>query len=194
MSKLFGYARVSTSDQDLSPQVSVLIEHGVPEALIFSEKFTGTKREGRLELERVLALLSSGDVLCITRLDRLARSIHDFSRIAHDLKARSIGIRVIQQGIDTSISGSTGALMMNMLASFAEFETELRRERQMEGIAFNKNTLREDGSGKPKYAGGARRHDPVKLKALLDDGKGVAEIVRETGASRRTIYRAIGTA
>lgn len=183
MSKSFGYARVSSTDQDLMVQVEALKTAGVNDALIFAEKKSGTTTEGRAELERLLAILSDGDVLCVTRIDRLARSMHDFSRITHDLKKRGVGVRVLLQGIDTSVSGPVGELTMNLLASFAEFETAIRRERQMEGIARAKR--------RGVYKGGKRKVDPGDVRRLEADGLGASAIARQLGCGRATVYRAL---
>ncbi len=179
--KSFGYARVSTSDQDLSIQRQALLEAGVPEALIFSEKASGTSTDGRDELIRVLSMVRAGDVLHVTRIDRLARSMHDFARIAHDLKKQGVGLRVTQQGIDTTVGGPVGALTMNLLAAFAQFETEIRRERQLEGIA------------KAKAAGAYKGRKPSvsvdQVRDLQRTGLGPSEIARKLKCGRTTVYR-----
>jgi len=179
--KAFGYARVSTADQDLSIQRQALLDAGVPEALIFSEKASGTSTDGRDELARLLAMLRAGDVLHVARIDRLARSMHDFARIAHDLKKRGVGLKVTQQGIDTTMGGPVGALTMNLLAAFAQFETEIRRERQMEGIA------------KAKAAGAYKGRKPSvsaeQVRELLGKGLGPSQIARKLNCGRTTVYR-----
>ena len=178
----YGYARVSTADQDLTVQRAALLAAGVPDALIFAEKASGTTTDGRDELALLMVHLRPGDVLHVTRIDRLARSMHDFARIAHDLKSRGIGLKVIQQGIDTTQGGPVGALTMNLLAAFAQFETEIRRERQMEGIAKAK------GAG--KYKG--RKPLPItpdEVKGLRDFGLGPSAIARKLNISRASVYR-----
>jgi DNA invertase Pin-like site-specific DNA recombinase len=181
--KAFGYARVSTADQDLSIQRQALLDAGVPEALIFSETASGTSTDGRDELARLLAMLRGGDVLHVARIDRLARSMHDFARIAHDLKSRGVGLRVTQQGIDTTVGGPVGALTMNLLAAFAQFETEIRRERQLEGIS------------KAKMAGVYKGRKPnvsrAQVKELRDMGFGPSQIARKLNCGRTTVYRVL---
>lgn len=181
--KLFGYARVSSTDQDPAIQIDELAKAGVERALIFSETASGTRADNRQELNRLIALLREGDVLCVTRIDRLARSMHDFSRITHDLKARGIGVKVILQGIDTSVGGPIGELTMNLLASFAQFETQLRRERQMEGIS----RARKEGV----YHGGKKRIDDAKVRELHASGMGPAAIAKQLGCHRQSVYRAL---
>ena len=127
----YGYARVSTRDQDLSIQETALKAAGCE--LIRAEKMSGTKREGRTELDLLLQFVRAGDELVITRIDRLARSIGDLQDIVRALKAKGVTLRATEQPIDTSTAA--GKCFFDMLGVFAEFETNLRRERQLEGIA-----------------------------------------------------------
>ena len=127
----YGYARVSTRDQDLSIQETALKAAGCE--LIRAEKMSGTRREGRTELDLLLQFVREGDELMITRIDRLARSIGDLQDIVRALKAKGVTLRATEQPIDTSTAA--GKCFLDMLGVFAEFETNLRRERQLEGIA-----------------------------------------------------------
>ena len=131
---LYGYARVSTGDQDLSVQEAALQQAGCQ--VIRSEKKTGTQREGRTELDILLQFLRRGDTLVITRIDRLARSLKDLQDLVHELKSRGVTLKATEQPVDTSTAA--GKAFFDMLGVFAEFETNLRRERQMEGIAAAK--------------------------------------------------------
>ena len=124
-----GYARVSSTGQSLDVQLGKL-QHCNK---VFSEKKSATSTNGRTALKECLNYLREGDQLVITRLDRLARSVLDLTQITHDLEQRHIDLVVIDQHIDTSTP--TGKLMFNMLGAIAEFETELRKERQADGIA-----------------------------------------------------------
>jgi DNA invertase Pin-like site-specific DNA recombinase len=137
MGKLFGYARVSTDDQDLTVQREALKAAGVSSRLIFKETASGTKREGRDELNRMLELAHEGDTIVITRIDRLARSMKDLQDIVHELKEKGVLLKATEQPIDTS--NSMGKMFFDMLGVFAEFETNIRRERQAEGIAKAKS-------------------------------------------------------
>jgi DNA invertase Pin-like site-specific DNA recombinase len=183
MGRKWGYCRVSTEDQDLTVQLADLKAAGVPEPFIFSEKKTGTTVEGREELRRLLALVAEGDVVHVTRIDRMARSLKDFADIVADLKARGVGLKVIKQNIDTSAGGLAGELTMNILAAVASFETALRRERQMEGIA----KARADGV----YKGRRPKIKPVEVRALHASGMGPAAIARQLGICRSSVYRAL---
>jgi DNA invertase Pin-like site-specific DNA recombinase len=128
---IIGYTRVSTTDQDLSIQEAVLKASGCE--VIRAEKRSGTTTEGREALRTVLEFLHAGDVLMVTRIDRLARSIGDLQDIVRIVRARGAALKATEQPIDTS--AAAGKCFLDMLGVFAEFETNLRRERQLEGIA-----------------------------------------------------------
>lgn len=179
MSKSFGYARVSTTDQDLTIQHDALVKAGVPEPLIFAERVSGTSTKGRDELSRVLAILGKGDTLVVTRLDRLGRSLRDLANIAHELDAKGAHLRVIEQSVDTSTTA--GKAFFGMLAVFAEFETGVRRERQLEGIAKAK--------AEGKYAGRKPSIDKDRVRELKASGLGPTAIAREVGCDPSTVHR-----
>jgi DNA invertase Pin-like site-specific DNA recombinase len=128
---VIGYARVSTTDQDLSIQEPALKAAGCQ--VIRAEKRSGTTTEGRDALRTVLEFLHAGDVLMVTRIDRLARSIGDLQDIVRTVRGRGAILKATEQPIDTSTAA--GKCFLDMLGVFAEFETNLRRERQLEGIA-----------------------------------------------------------
>ena len=176
---IIGYARVSTTDQDLAIQINALKAAGCE--VIRSEKRSGTTTEGRAELQTVLDLLRSGDVLMVTRIDRLARSIGDLQDIVRALKARGAALKATEQPIDTSTAA--GKCFLDMLGVFAEFETNLRRERQLEGIA------------KAKAAGVYRGRKPsidrAAVAQLRAEGLGPSAIAEKLGIGRASVYRAL---
>ena len=175
---LYGYARVSTTDQDLTIQPQALRAAGCQ--VIRSEKKTGTKREGRTELDLLLDFLRDGDTLVVTRIDRLARSMKDLQDIVHDLKGRGVALKATEQPIDTGTAA--GKAFLDMLGVFAEFETNLRRERQMEGIAAAK--------AKGVYKGRPVTIDPAEIRRLHQEERlGAAAIARRLGVARSSIYR-----
>jgi DNA invertase Pin-like site-specific DNA recombinase len=100
--------------------------------VIRAEKASGTGRDGRTELQALLEFLRAGDTLVVTRIDRLARSLKDLQDIVHELKARGVALKATEQPVDTSTAA--GKAFLDMLGMFAEFDTNLRRERQLEGI------------------------------------------------------------
>src|ERR1700712_5277737 len=126
----YGYARVITLDQDLTLQRQALRAAGC--GVIRAEKASGSRRDGRTELQVLLDFVQPGDTLVVTRIDRLARSMKDLQDIVHELKGRGVALRATEQPVDTGTAA--GKAFLDMLGVFAEFETNLRRERQMEGI------------------------------------------------------------
>jgi DNA invertase Pin-like site-specific DNA recombinase len=182
MGRRIGYARVSTSDQDLSVQNGALEADGC--AIVFEEKISGTKRDGRDQLHLALRVLTSGDALVVTRLDRLGRSLRDLANIAHEIDAKGASLRVLEQAVDTSTSA--GKAFFGMLAVFAQFETDVRRERQAEGIA---RVIADPRLRRQKYPGGKRRVDRAGIADMVSAGIGPAAIAKALGISRMTVYR-----
>ena len=176
----YGYARVSTTDQDLTIQVTKLTEAGCE--VIRQEKITGTTREGRTELRTLLDFIRPGDILMVTRIDRLARSIGDLQDIVRELRTKGTTLKATEQPIDTS--NAAGKAFLDMLGVFAEFETNLRRERQMEGIAKAK------AAG--VYKGRPPTIDVEAVRSLRAEGKGVNVISHTLKISRASVYRALG--
>lgn len=174
---LFGYARVSSAGQDLGIQEAALRAAGCQ--TIRSEKKSATSRGARDELQILLDFLRAGDTLVVTRIDRLARSMKDLQDIVHELKAKGVTLKATEQPIDTGTAA--GKAFLDMLGVFAEFETNLRRERQAEGIAAAK--------ARGVYKGGKPRIDPEAVRRLAAEGKRPAHIARELGISRGTVYR-----
>lgn len=178
---IIGYARVSTTDQHLDLQENALRAAGCD--LIRSEKRSGTTTAGREELRTVLDFLRAGDVLMVTRIDRLARSIGDLQDIVRTVRARGASLKATEQPIDTSTAA--GKCFLDMLGVFAEFETNLRRERQLEGIA--------DAKARGVYQGRKASIDAAKVKALKSEGMGASAIAKALKIGRASVYRALET-
>jgi DNA invertase Pin-like site-specific DNA recombinase len=177
----YGYARVSTFDQDLSIQRTALKAAGCE--VIRAEKASGTRRDGRTELQVLLDFLRAGDTLVVTRIDRLARSLKDLQDIVHELKAKGVALKATEQPVDTGTA--TGKAFLDMLGVFAEFETNLRRERQLEGI----NAAKARGV----YKGRKPSIDAVEvLRLRSEDQLGPAAIARRLGIGRASVYRVLG--
>ena len=128
--QIVGYARVSSTGQNLEAQVELLKEAGATK--IFEEKKSGTTVDSRVQLKEALKFVRKGDIFIVTRLDRCSRSTADLYKITQQLEKKGVEFKALQQDFDTS--SSTGKLMMGILAVIAEFETDLRKERQAEGI------------------------------------------------------------
>ena len=129
----------------------------------------------------LLEFLRDGDELVVTRVDRLARSVLDLQTIVRDIKLKGVHLRATEQPIDTSTPA--GKCFLDMLGVFAEFETNLRRERQMEGIAKAKE--------RGVYKGRKPSVDKSKIIELHKMGMGATAITKELNISRATVYRAI---
>src|SRR6516162_3091475 len=176
---VIGYARVSTTDQDLSIQEVALNAAGCE--VIRAEKRSGNTTRGREELRTVLDFLRKGDVLMVTRIDRLARSIGDLQDIVRSIKARGAALKATEQPIDTSTAA--GKCFLDMLGVFAEFETNLRRERQLEGIARAK--------AEGVYKGRPASIDAARVRELKAGGMGPTEIAKALKIGRASVYRVL---
>lgn len=177
---LIGYARVSSTGQSLEVQEQQLKEAGCTK--LFAEKKSGTTTDGRQALAEALEWAREGDTLLVTRLDRLARSSADLLTIIRKLNAKGVGFRCLQQGaVDTTTS--TGKLTLAILGAVAEFETDIRKERQKDGIE------------KAKAAGvykGRKPSVPVEeVRRLHQDGVSPTEIGKRLGIGRASVYRAL---
>jgi DNA invertase Pin-like site-specific DNA recombinase len=176
---VIGYARVSTTDQNLELQENALRAAGCE--IVRSEKRSGTTTVGRDELRTVLDFLRKGDVLMVTRIDRLARSIGDLQDIVRAVKAKGASLKAIEQPIDTSTAA--GKCFLDMLGVFAEFETNLRRERQLEGIAVAKE--------RGVYKGRKASIDPSQIRQMKTEGMGPSAIAKALKIGRASVYRAL---
>lgn len=176
---LIGYARVSTFDQDLAIQQEALSVAGCE--TIRSEKVSGTSREGRVELQTCLDFLRPGDTLVVTRIDRLARSMRDLQNIVHQLKVQGAFLKATEQPIDTSTAA--GKAFLDMLGVFAEFETNLRKERQAEGIAKAKKAGTYKGR---KPTARAKRDEIFSMAEQGETRQGIAD---KLGIGVASVYR-----
>lgn len=127
----YGYARVSTQEQETHAQTDALAKAGV--GFIFSEKRSGGTTVGRPELEKLLRMLKPGDTVVVYKLDRIARSLKDLLRIIERIEERGAQFRSLTESLDTSTPA--GRMLFHMVGAFAEFERELIRERTRAGMA-----------------------------------------------------------
>ena len=183
MGELIGYARVSSRGQDLTIQVDALAKAGVTPDNLYKEKVSGTKRDGRHELDSLLSRgVRRGDTLVVTKLDRLARSSRDLHNIAHILQTKEVGLMVIDQRIDTRTP--EGRLFFSMLGAIAEFETEIRKARQREGI----DAALAKGDASP-FRGRPQTIEGAKVTALHQQGLTPTAIAKQLGIARSSVYR-----
>lgn len=179
--KIFGYARVSTSDQKTESQHDALKAEGAEE--IFVDTYTGT-RASRPALNLLRAQLRSGDTVLVTRLDRLGRSTKDLLELIEFFQESAVNLRVLEQNIDTS--SAEGRLFFTMVAAFAEFEREIMRARTMDGLAAARARGRRGGRRS------ALSNSQMQLaRKLVDEGRSITQVATDLGVSRPTIYRAL---
>lgn len=178
-----GYARVSTQEQDSHLQTHALSEAGCER--IFEEKASGAQRD-RPELKGALEYLRPGDALVVWKLDRLARSLRQLIETVEDLQDRGIGFVSLTEGIDTTSPG--GKLIFHVFGALAEFEREMIRERTVAGLKSAKARGRK--LGRPAALSESQITIARSMKATGDYS--MAEIAKQLGVSRATLYRVMG--
>lgn len=178
---IIGYARVSTHDQNLDAQIEALENTGAQK--IFADKISGTKRH-RPELDRMLEQLREGDIVTVTKYDRLARSLADLLDIVATIQKHGAGFRSLAEDIDTTTPA--GRLVFHVFASIAQFERERISERTKEGLA----SARKQGriGGRPPALSPAQKNEVRHMRDK--DGRPIAEIARLFKVSDRTVRRA----
>ena len=181
---LIGYARVSTEDQNLTLQRAALNVAGCQR--IYEEKISGANRS-RPELNRMLDQLRSGDVVVVSRLDRLARSTRDLLEIAEQLKEVEAGLRSLHEPWADTTSPA-GRMVLTVFAGIAEFERALIHERTRSGrVAAQARGVR---FGRPPKLTG----DQVKLaQRLIEEGRSVPEVSKILKVHRATLYRVLSS-
>ena len=177
---IIGYARVSSTGQKLDVQRDKLSAANCER--IYEEKRSGSNTE-RPELQSALDYVREGDTFVVTKLDRLARSMNDLSNIAVLLQTKGVHLRILDQNIDTSTS--EGRLMFNLLGSFAEFERDIRAERQADGIAKAKEKGVQFGR-KEKLSPQLKKE--IRVRASTSSCSKAA-LAKEYGIGRATLYR-----
>jgi DNA invertase Pin-like site-specific DNA recombinase len=186
---IIGYARVSSVDQNLDRQIKLLNEFGCEH--IITEKISGAKRENRLELENLFKKLRFKDVLVVSDLSRLARSLQDLLNILNDLKKLEVDFVSIKENIDTRDNNIYSQFMLQIMGAIAEFERNLTKERQKEGIEIAK--IKGKFRGRPnQYHDGASGKDKLIYETvvnMLQRSESVMDIHRKTQLSRNTIYK-----
>ncbi len=173
---IIGYARVSSVGQSLDVQLDKLKDCDK----VFHEKKSGTS-DKRPILQECLDYVREGDTLVISRLDRLARSTLHLCQIADRLQRKQVNLKVIDQNIDTS--DATGRLLFNMLSAIAQFETELRAERQLDGIQKAKE--------KGIRFGRKAKLTPEQITEMREKRKQgvlIKTLMKDYGVSRATVY------
>ena len=178
---IIGYARVSTDDQSLDSQTDALSDAGAGK--IFADRISGSKR-ARPELDRMLDQLRNGDVVPVTKYDRLARSMKDLLEIVETIRARGAGFRSLAEDIDTTTPA--GRLVFHVFASIAQFERERISERTREGLASARKRGRI--GGRPPALTAAQKDEVRRMRD--EEQRAISEIARLFEVSERTVRRA----
>jgi len=188
---IYGYARVSTPRQNITPQVKALRAAGIPKEDIFQDKSTG-RLMSRPGLNGLLSAVKPGDEVVIWKVDRLGRTFLECAQVASRLMSEKVHIRSLTGGADTRTP--EGRFMLNALLAVAELETELRAERQVAGLEDARDKRKK--AGRQGVGGGRRptltsrqREHAVQMRA---EGKSITEIQRLFNVSRGVAQRAAG--
>ena len=166
---------MSSVGQNLESQLVALKEYGCEK--IFQEKVSGTSRKGREQLTQCLEFVRESDEFVVTRIDRCSRSVLDLQLIVKQLDEKGVSLAATEQSINTKTP--EGKCFLNMLSVFSEFETNIRKERQMDGIKVNRH----------KFKGKQVTIDIDRIKALKEEGLGATAIGKEMGIDRTSVYR-----
>lgn len=176
-----GYARVSTTDQVLDIQIARLKAAGCD--IVRHETGSGASRSGRTELETIMQFLRAGDELVVLRLDRLGRSTRDVLNLVHELDEKGASLRVLEPEVTTA--GDMGRMVITILGMVADMELKFIKDRQRAGI--------EAAKAEGIYKGRKKSVDDEEIRAMLSQGLSKAEVARQLGISRMTVYRALQT-
>lgn len=174
-----GYARVSTTDQDLDIQHERLKTAGCE--IIRAETGSGASRKGRSELETIMQFLHAGDELVVLRLDRLGRSTRDVLNLVHELDEKGASLRVLEPDVTTA--GSMGRMVITILGMVADMELKFIKDRQRAGIDAAK--------AMGTYKGRKKNVDDVEIRKRISAGATKAAVARDLNVSRMTVYRAL---
>ncbi|GAN69758.1 recombinase family protein [Acetobacter orleanensis] len=181
---IYGYARVSTTDQSADMQIRSLMDAGVPETCIYQDVFTGTSKD-RPEFSKLLEQVQGGDTIICWKLDRLGRSVSHLSILLEDMDKKGVTIRSLVDGLDTSNKSSK--MLYHMLSIVSEMERDNIHARVLEGISNAQKFGTKSGKpiGRPKV-------DRMKIEQAIDlmqQGKSIRVASRRTGIGEATLYR-----
>ncbi|GAS99617.1 resolvase domain-containing protein [Mycolicibacterium canariasense] len=182
MTTILGYARVSTAGQDLDGQLAALAAQGVGSGQVFTDKLSGAVNTERPGLAALLHYAREGDTVVVAAIDRLGRSVAEVTRTIADLGERRILLRALREGIDTGTP--TGRAVAAIMATLAELELELGRERR--AASRDSRRARHLPATKPAKLTSERQQ---QLRRLAATGEPVHELAKAFGISRATAYR-----
>ena len=183
---LIGYARTSTTDQQAGFDSQLVELEAYGSELTFKEEVSAVASRG--ELERAMDMLSEGDKLVVTKLDRLARNVMQMGELLQQIEAKGVGLVILSLGsetIDTTTAIAIGKLIVNMMVSVAQFEREMMKERQVEGI----KRAKAEGKYKGRVPTAMRQAD--KVKALVEAGVQRVQVHEQLGIIKASYYRCL---
>ncbi len=186
MTKLIGYARVSTRQQSTDRQQADLLAAGVRRDDLYVDHGVSGTRASRPEFDRALDALIDGDTLVITTLDRLGRSTQNMLAFADELRGRGAGLRVLNLGGgDVDTATPMGSMLFTIMAALAQMEHEIKRERVTDSISKRREAGKDLG-GRPRRITDSQIRSAVRL---VEGGEPAAQVARDLGMSRATFYR-----
>ncbi|WAJ35073.1 recombinase family protein [Arthrobacter sp. FX8] len=186
MGKLIGYARVSTRAQDSDRQEVDLLAAGVRRDDLYVDHGVSGAKASRVDLDKALAALHDGDTLVVTTLDRLGRSTVNMLKLAEEIKAKGAGLRVLNLGGgDVDTSTPMGAMVFTVMAALGQMELEIKRERITDSVSKRRAAGKDLGGRKAQFT-----DSQIKNAArLIQAGEPAAQVARDLGMSRATLYR-----
>lgn len=188
MTKLIGYARVSTKAQDADRQIQDLLAAGIRRDDLYTDHGLSGALAKRPALDRALTALHPGDTLVITTLDRLGRSTQKMLELAEELRDRNIGLRVLNLGGgDVDTKTPMGAMVFTVMAALAQMELEIKRERINDSVTKRRTTGGDLGGRRPTFTESQIRTASKLIKA----GEPATQVAKDMGMSRATLYRRI---
>jgi DNA invertase Pin-like site-specific DNA recombinase len=188
MAKLIGYARVSTKRQDTDRQLADLVVAGVRRDDLYVDKGVSGARASRPEFDRAIDALEEGDTLVITTLDRLGRSTQNMLAFAEKLRDRGAGLRVLNLGGgDVDTRTPMGAMVFTVMSALAQMELDIKRERIGDSVTKRRAASKDLGGRRIKFTDSQIRG----AAHLLEQNEPAAQVAKELGMSRATLYRRI---
>ena len=186
MTKLIGYARVSTRQQSTDRQQADLLSAGVRRDDLYVDHGVSGARASRPQFDRAIDALIEGDTLVITTLDRLGRSTQNMLAFADELRARGAGLRVVNLGGgDVDTATPMGSMLFTIMAALGQMEHEIKRERVTDSIRKRRDAGQDLG-GRPRRVTESQIRSAVRL---VEGGEPAAQVARDLGMSRATFYR-----
>lgn len=188
--KLIGYARVSTRHQDTERQEVDLLSAGVRRDDLYVDHGASGAKASRPQLDRALAALHEGDTFVITTLDRLGRSTLNMLGLAEDLRAKGVGLRVLNLGgSDVDTRTPMGGMVFTVMAAIAQMELEIKRERGIDSVSKRRAAGKDLGGRRASFTESQIRN----AQRLIESGQEATQVAKDLGMSRGTLYRRLST-